>query len=191
MCRRALTRMAVPAAMHDPRAYRAAATLKGGAAVTVRALQPEDRARVARAVRGLDRESIYFRLFSYRSELTDAGLDRIMRFDPDLEVALVATTGTQGDETIVAGGRYVVDDPAAEPRNAEVAFTVEEDWHGQGLASLLLRHLAVIARERGVAAFTAEVLADNRAMLRVFERSGLAGRTRREGGTVHVTLSLT
>ncbi len=176
--------------MRDPRDYRADATLESGAAVTVRALRPDDRERVARAVRGLDRESIYFRLFSYRRELTEAGLDRIMRFDPDLEIALVATTGTEGDETIVAGGRYVVDDPAADPRSAEVAFTVEEDWHGRGLASLLLRHLAAIARERGIAAFTATVLAENRAMLRVFERSGLVPRTRREGDTMHVTLTL-
>lgn len=179
-----------PTTMGDLADFRAVATLKGGAAVTVRALHPEDRDAVARAVRGLDRESIYFRLFSYRSELTEAGLDRIMRFDPDLEVALVATTGPAGSETIIAGGRYVVDDPAAAQRSAEVAFTVEEDWHGQGLATILLRHLAAIARERGVATLTAEVLAGNAAMLRVFERSGLLRGTRREGGTVHVTLAV-
>ena len=33
---------------------------------------------------------------------------------------------------------------------AEVAFTVEEDFQGQGIAGLLLRHLARIARRQGV-----------------------------------------
>lgn len=183
-------RTAALVAMRDPSDYRAPATLNGGTAVTVRALRADDRERIARAVRGLDRDSIYFRLFSYRRELTEAGLDRIMRFDPDLEVALVATTGAVGGEKIIAGGRYVVDDPAAASRSAEVAFTVEEDWHGKGLASLLLRHLAPIAREHGIATFTGTVLAENRAMLRVFERSGLAPHTRRDGGTMHVTLDL-
>ncbi|HTP98715.1 MAG TPA: GNAT family N-acetyltransferase, partial [Casimicrobiaceae bacterium] len=79
--------------MTDPRDYAAVETLKGGLTVTIRALRPDDRERMAQAVRGLDRESIYFRLFSYRKELTQAALDRIMRFDPDSEVVLVATTG--------------------------------------------------------------------------------------------------
>ena len=36
--------------------------------------------------------------------------------------------------------------------------------------TLLLEHLAAIARLNGIARFTAEVLADNRAMLAVFAR---------------------
>jgi GNAT superfamily N-acetyltransferase len=176
--------------MIDPRTYAATESLKDGTAVTVRALRADDRERMARAVRGLERESIYFRLFSYRNELTEAGLDRIMRFDPDREVALVATIGTGADETIVGAGRYVVDDAQATPRAAEIAFMVEEDYQGRGLASRLLRHLVHVARGRNVALFTAEVLAENTGMLRVFERSGLPMTTRRELGVVHVALAL-
>ena len=54
----------------------------------------------------------------------------------------------------------------------------------------MLKHLAAIARARGIAAFDADVLAENAPMLAVFARSGLSMRKRREGGTVHVTLSL-
>ena len=75
-------------------------TLKNGLMVTLRELRPDDRERIARAVRGLDAESIYTRLFSHRKELTDAGLDRIMRVDPSSEVVIVATTGSGADETI-------------------------------------------------------------------------------------------
>jgi RimJ/RimL family protein N-acetyltransferase len=174
--------------MRDPRTYAALEVLKDGTAVTVRALRDDDRARMAQAVRSLDRESIYLRLFSYRSELTEAGLDRIMRFDPDGEVALVATVGSDG--RVIGGGRYVVDDPSASPRCAEIAFTVVEAYHGRGLAGRLLHHLAIIARERGIAAFTAEVLAGNAGMQRVFERSGLPITTRREDGVLHVRLAL-
>ena len=79
--------------MAGPADFRVSETLRNGVAVTVRALKPDDREKVARAVRGLDRESIYTRLFSYRNELTDAGLERIMRFDPDREVVLIVTIG--------------------------------------------------------------------------------------------------
>ncbi len=71
-----------------------------------------------------------------------------------------------------------------------MAFVVEEDYQGQGIASRLLRHLADIARERGIATFEADVLAENKSMLAVFSRSGLPMRKRLDGGTVHVTLSL-
>jgi RimJ/RimL family protein N-acetyltransferase len=176
--------------MLDPSSYVAAETLKNGAAVTIRALRADDRERIARAIRGLERESIYFRLFSYRNELTEAALDRVMRFDPVAEVVLVATVGTAAEEAIIGSCRYIVDDPQAAPRTAEIAFMVEEDYHGQGLAGRLLRHLAQVAREQRIAAFTAEVLAENKGMQRVFERSGLPMTMRREGGVVHVTLAL-
>jgi hypothetical protein len=59
------------------------------------------------------------------------------------------------------------------PGDRQVAFTVEEDYQGLGIASRLLEHLVRIARDRGIAEFVAEVLPRNTAMLRVFTRSGL------------------
>lgn len=161
-------------------------TLKNGATVTIRALRPDDRQRIATAVRQLDRESIYRRLFSYRSELTEAGLDRIMAVDPARDVALVVTTGAGADETVVAAGRYM----AIGAGTAEVAFMVDEHFRGQGLAGRLLGHLIAFARQSGFTEFEADVLAGNRAMLEVFARSGLPMRTRNDGTTVHVALAL-
>jgi len=175
--------------MGDPREFSMRDTLRDGTPVTVRALRPDDRERMASAIRGLSRESVYTRLFTYR-ELTDAGLDRVMRFDPDTEVALVVTTDAPAQERIVGAGRYVAARGSAAARTAEVAFVVEEDFQGQGIAGRLLRHLADIARERGIASFEAEVLPENRAMLAVFARAGLPVSTRREDGIVHVTLAL-
>ncbi|HTP47231.1 MAG TPA: GNAT family N-acetyltransferase [Casimicrobiaceae bacterium] len=164
-----------------------AETLKNGLAVTIRSLRADDREKIATAVRGLDRQSIYTRLFSYRTELTEAGLDRIMKVDPAREVVLLVTTGTGPDEVVIASARYI----AAEPGHAaEIAFVVEEDYHGLGIAGRLLRHLAAIGRERGITEFVADVLDENKAMLAVFTRSGLPMKKRRDGGVVHVTLSL-
>jgi RimJ/RimL family protein N-acetyltransferase len=164
-------------------------TLRNGVVVTLRALRPEDRERIAAAVRGLDPQSIYTRLFSYRKELTESGLDRIMRTDPDHEVVLLATTGRGADERVIGSGRYVVTTDAG-PRTAEVAFVVEEDYQGLGIAGRLLASLARCARGRGIEAFEAEVLPGNKSMLSVFERSGLPMRRRTDDGTVHLTLVL-
>jgi RimJ/RimL family protein N-acetyltransferase len=102
----------------------------------------------------------------------------------------VVTVGEGEQETIIGAGRYVAFDAPGNLRRAEVAFTVEEDYQGQGIASRLLRHLVRIARQKGVSQFEAEVLAENKAMLAVFERSGLPLRKKFEGGTMHITLSL-
>ena len=176
--------------MADVRSFACTETLRNGLAVTIRAIRPDDRDKVAAAIRKLDRESIYSRLFSYRSELTDAGLSRVMTVDPDRDVALLVTTGTGPEEIVIAGGRYVASAAQGAERTAEVAFVVEEDHHGLGIASRLLNHLVDIARRGGIVAFEADVLAGNKSMLRVFARSGLPMRQRRDGSVVHVTLSL-
>jgi GNAT superfamily N-acetyltransferase len=176
--------------MTDPRDFTCPETLRNGLAVTIRHLRADDRERIAKAVRQLDRESVYTRLFSYRNELTEAGLDRIMRVDPGREVALVVTTAVGDDEIVIGSGRYVVSIPDAEDRTAELAFVVEEDYQGLGIASRLLKHFARLAREQGIVALDAEVLTENRSMLAVFARAGLPMKKRIEGGTVHVTLSL-
>ena len=162
-------------------------TLRNGAIVTIRSLRAEDRERVAAAVRGLDRESIYTRLFSYRKELTDAGLDRIMAFDSERDLMLVVTTHDKGEERVVGSGRYV---GSNDGRSAEVAFVVDQAYRGLGIASRLLSHLVAFARERGLDSLEADVLAGNKSMLDVFARAGLPTRTRSEGSTVHLTLSL-
>jgi len=162
------------------------ATLKNGTGATLRPLRVDDRERMAKAVRGLDPQTIYTRLFSHRKELTEAGLDRLMRVDDESEVVIVATTGSGADETIIGGGRYVV---TGEGR-AEIAFTVEEDYQGQGLAGRLFAALVDVARGRGIAVFEADVLAENPSMLRVFGRTGLPMCKRSEGGIVHVELTL-
>ena len=93
-------------------------------------------------------------------------------------------------ETVIGSATFVADASVNAVRSAEVAFTIEEDYQRQGLAGRLLRALATLARRHGIARFTADVLADNAAMLAVFARSGVAMRKRREGGVLHIELDL-
>lgn len=143
------------------------------------------------AFQNLESESIYTRLFRYKDELTDAELKTITEVDFEKSVALVVTLASaEGDETIIGGGRYVQYDPPNVSRSAEIAFTVEEDYQGQGIAGMVLRHLIGIARAKGVSRFEAEVLPRNKAMLTVLARSGLPLKQSLEDGVLHATLSL-
>jgi RimJ/RimL family protein N-acetyltransferase len=173
----------------DPRNYAAKETLADGTEVLIRSIRPEDGASILEAFEGLDREAVYRRFFSPKKELTDAELKGLTDVDFANVVALVAITRTDKGNTLIAGGRYAVDDPAS-PRSAELAFLTADAYRGRGLAGLLLKHLKKLAADAGLERFEAEVLAQNRPMLAVFKRSGLTMRQSREGGTVHVTLSL-
>jgi GNAT superfamily N-acetyltransferase len=166
-------------------------TLKNGLTVTIRHLRADDRERVAKAVRELDRESVYTRLFSYRNELTDAGLDRIMAVDPERDVTLLVATGAGPEEIVIGSGRYIASEaPGTAGRAAEIAFVVATNCQRLGIAGRLLARLAEIGRGQGITHFQADVLAENNSMLAVFARSGLPMQRRRDGGVIHVSLSL-
>jgi len=171
--------------------YDKTVTLKSGIEVKVRSIRPDDKKRLVTAFKNLDPESIYTRFFYHKKMLTEAELKSSTELDFENVVALVVTTGEGEHETIIGAGRYAVIDETGKARSAEVAFTVEEDYHRQGIARILLQHLAVIAREKGLSRFVAEVLPENRGMLTVFSRSGLSLKTEYGEDAVHVTLALT
>jgi GNAT superfamily N-acetyltransferase len=165
-------------------------TLKNGVTVTIRAIRHDDKAGVVDAFGKLEPESIYTRFFQAKESLSDRDLKAATEVDFRNVVALVVTTASGGKDILIGGGRCVICNPSS-PRSAEVAFLVEEDYHGQGIAGRILKHLVRIAREQGVEQFEADVLPQNKAMLAVFARSGLPLKQVPAEGAVHVTLSLT
>jgi GNAT superfamily N-acetyltransferase len=176
--------------MIDARSYSVEETLKNGAAVRIRGVRADDKKRISEAFRNLETESIYKRFFQYKKALSDEELKAATEVDFENEIALMVTIGEKETETIIGAGRYVAFDAAGAQRSAEVAFTVEEDYQGLGIASITLRHLAGIAKGKGIAQFDAEVLQEDRGMLAVFKRSGFPMKQESAEGVVHVTLSL-
>jgi len=166
------------------------ARLRDGRTVTIRLMRPDDRPRLVEAFAKLDRQSVYTRFFSFRNQLPQESLDRIDRIDLVHLAALVVTLGTGADEIVIGSASYVADAADDAAREAEVAFTVEEDFQGQGLAGRLLEALADIARRHGIDRFRAEVLAGNAPMLAVFKRSGLPLYQRRHDDIVELTMAL-
>ena len=168
--------------------YNANETLRDGTVVAIRSIRRKDSSSVLTAFKSMDKESVYRRFFSPKKELSPAELEQLTDVDFNSLVALVVTTQTTEGEVLIGGGRYAVDDPRS--GNAEVAFMTSSNYRGLGIASLILSHLACIARDAGIRRFGADVLAENQPMLAVFRRSGLPMKTRRDGSAFHVTLSL-
>ena len=69
---------------------------------------------------------------------------------------------------VIAHAMYVT----TEAGRAEVAFAVDDRYHGQGLATLMLGQLADAASSAGIDTFEAITLPENSSMLGVFRASG-------------------
>ena len=176
--------------MMDARNYSARETLRDGLEVTIRAIRPDDRDALLAAFLALDPKSIRLRFFGPKKDLSDRELAAATDVDFVRIVALVTCIHDGAGERIIGAGRYVATGDSDPPDQAEVAFTVEEDYQGLGIASRILRHLAGIAVRTGITRFEAEVLPENAGMLAVFERSGFPVQQKTADGIVHVTLSL-
>jgi RimJ/RimL family protein N-acetyltransferase len=172
--------------MSEAASFSTTELLRNGRRIEIRALRPGDRDALLAAADHTSDQSLYRRFFSVRRAFSDEEVASFVRVDFVDEIALLAVVREGAREIVAGGGRYIV----VRPGTAELAFTVVDEFQRQGIASALLRHLTALARAAGVREFIAEVLTDNTAMLRVFERSGLRMERKRENGVVHITLQV-
>jgi acetyl coenzyme A synthetase (ADP forming)-like protein len=177
--------------LEQPSGYDVEDLLRDGSPIRIRAIRPSDKPLLAEHAAGLSPESSYFRFLGARGPLSQTELARFTEVDFRDHVALVATRLQNGRERFIGVSRWIAGPrpSAAGPRDAEVAFAVLDAFQGLGIGTLLLEHLAEIARRHGILELVADVAPMNRAMLDVFERSGLAMTSNVDRGVVRVKLS--
>lgn len=167
----------------EPAAWAADVVLTDGSTVHVRQMRPDDARALAAFHARQSRDSVYLRFFSPKPVLRAHDLERFTVVDHvDREALVVEDHGE-----FIAWASY---ERWAGRDDAEVAFMVDDRAHGKGIATVLLEHLAAIARSHGIERFTAEVLAENRAMLRVFARAGWPVERRYESGMIDLEWGL-
>jgi acyl-CoA synthetase (NDP forming)/RimJ/RimL family protein N-acetyltransferase len=159
------------------------ALLTDGSTVLIRAAGPADAEAVRAMHAALSPSNQYLRFFSLSPRNADTEARRVTREPGPDHIALLAWLG----DRLVGVASY---EPAPEPGVAEVAFAVPDDMHGRGIATLLLEHLVSAGRERGVRAFTATALPENRPMLGVFADAGLPVHRRLADGVVELTFPI-
>ncbi len=169
----------------DPRNYGVEELLKDGGSIHIRAVRPDDRARLVQHFHNMSQRSVYFRFFGAKRRLSDTELTRFTEPDFRRHVALVATLRDEGEEHIIGIGQYIAQ--ADHPTRAEVAFAVTDEHQGRGIGTILLEHLTPFARANGITEFEADVLGENNQMLEVFAKSGFRVTRSVEAGVVHVT----
>jgi GNAT superfamily N-acetyltransferase len=150
-----------------------------GLCFRVRPIRPDDAGRLVEFHRSLSPHSVYLRFFTFHPTLSAAEVARFTTVDYVDRLALVATEG----DRLIAVGRF---DRFPDTTEAEVAFIVADEFQHHGIGALLLDELVKAARDRGIETFTAQTLAENKAMLDVFRHAGFPVTSSIEFGTVNV-----
>ncbi|MFF3114475.1 GNAT family N-acetyltransferase [Kitasatospora sp. NPDC057904] len=173
-----------------PQHWEADILLRDGGTARIRPITPADAGRLVEFYEQVSDQSKYFRFFAPYPKLSEKDVRRFTHHDFVNRVALAVVVrdrfiATVRYDRIDAEGR-----PSDSGTDAEVAFLVQDAHQGRGVASALLEHIAAVAQERGIRRFQAEVLPENRKMVKVFTDAGYTQHRSFADGVVHLEFDL-
>lgn len=160
------------------------ALLMDGTTVRIRPAGPADRSEVLRLYEEMSPQNLRLRFFGLSRRSAAAAADRVAAATRPGYWALAAECAGR----LVGIAEYEA--TGAGSATAEIALAVADSRHHQGVGTLLLEHLVAAARAAGITTFTADALADNYEVLRVFGDLGLRTARRFEGPEVRCTVEL-
>src|SRR5258708_24512864 len=143
-----------PPFMAEAADYSAPEQLRDGRPVKIRALRPGDRDDMLAAIGRTSMQSLQRRFFVPKKGFSEREMAFFLDIDFESHVALVAQVDEDGRPAIVGGSRYII----VQPGQAEIAFVVVDAYQGQGVGTILMRHLALLARDAGLKELIADVL---------------------------------
>ncbi len=163
-------------------------TFKNNLNVRFRAIKPSDEDQMRRLFYRFSDKAIYYRYFSPIKTMPHEKMQEYVNVDYRDVLSIVALIGETGQQSLIAEARF------ARHRHkpfVDIAFVVDEAYQGCGIATHLYQMLAKLARERGAQGMTADVLASNRSMLKVFEKGPFPVQAKMEQGVYAMTIDLT
>ncbi len=153
-----------------------------GGLVHIRTVTPDDAAGIRLLHDRASDRSIFLRFFSVSRATAEAYVTRLTQTVGRDHHALAACV--RGAVVGVASFERIDDE------TAEIALIVADDCQHEGIGTLLLEHLASVARHAGVARFVADVLGENRAMTTLLRDLGFVTHTMVDHETTQVVLDL-
>ena len=174
-------------ALNYPWKYETRKSFRDGPELLVRPLKPSDEEMMRRLFYSFSDESKFLRYFSNIKTMPHNNMQKYVSIDYINILSLVAVIQKGNSERIIAEARmasYPGDDVF------DMAFLVDEDFQGRGIASFMLEYLIQIARDRGTRKLIADVLSHNTRMLAVFKKASVKPLLHGEEGSIKVTFNL-
>jgi acyl-CoA hydrolase/GNAT superfamily N-acetyltransferase len=161
---------------------------KDGLKVCFRPIKPSDEDMMRLLFYRFSDQAVYSRYFTSIKTMPHKKMQEYVNVNYHLVMSIVGIVEVSGTEKIIAEARYA---RKKQDTFADTAFIVDEDYHSKGIASYLFELLIRTAREEGIQGFTADVLATNKAMLKVYEKSPFPVQTVLSRGVYELTIPFT
>ncbi|HEY5526664.1 MAG TPA: GNAT family N-acetyltransferase [Candidatus Anoxymicrobiaceae bacterium] len=117
----------------------------------------------------LSDQSNYRRFIMLRRRLPHEVLQKFTAIDYTKQMIILAVIEEGEKELVVGVGQYVV---MEDTHTAEIALAVRDDYQQKGIGSLLLSYMSEIAKRQGLLGFTADVLGENKPVMKLVEKAG-------------------
>lgn len=157
--------------INDFKRYSDTLRTRHGEELDVRFVEPRDTEELQHYVRSLSTRSRYNRFFGAVSELPTGLLHDFLQVGEHERFSIVATLNLDGFDTIVAEARYALHVPSA---TLEFGLSVDDRWHGHGIATALLKNLECRAAALGAESMFGDTLRSNDTMIALARKSGFA-----------------
>jgi acyl-CoA hydrolase/GNAT superfamily N-acetyltransferase len=169
-----------------PEALETHRTTKTGAEILLRPVRISDEPLFKDFFYSLSENSLYRRFISVRKDMPHERLQEFVAIDFTREIVILAVIQKDEKEVIVGVGQFAINQDI---HTAEVGFAVRDDHQDKGIGTELLAYLTYLAKKQGLLGFYAEVLAENRPMLHLFEKMGFDIKKRREEGVYELEMT--
>ena len=156
-------------------------TLKDGTVVHIRPIRPEDDHALIEIFKHLSPQTVYQRFFQALPELSPGMARYLANVNYTNRMALIAEAG--GD--VIGVGRY---ERTSDAQVADLGLVVLDEWQNLGLGRILLQEILRIGKSNGIQQFRADVLAENRRMLRLLAQESTILERKTEAGVASLLL---
>lgn len=173
---------------HDPYTSREerSALLKDGTSVRIRKATADDVESLYKFFQSQSEASRRKRFFQSETPNKDLITSLCTADENNRGLTLLVVRGKHETERILGTGSYIIEETEA----AEIAFSVDDDYQGKGIGTLLLERLALQAVQKGIKTFRAVTKTNNDRMISVFKNSGFTTSTSRNKDDVTIRLSV-
>ncbi|MGO2148591.1 MULTISPECIES: bifunctional acetate--CoA ligase family protein/GNAT family N-acetyltransferase [Halomonas] len=176
------------AIMPYPEELREWVTLKNGWQVEVRPIRAEDAPLITAFHRQLSEESIRFRYFHNKSNLTQRDLSVLSHINYDRQMAFIAEHQHADGRKEMLGVVRVWNDP--DNIRTEFSVIIRDDLQGLGIGSLLMKKMVNYCTHIGTLEMIGKIMVDNHPMRALMKHLGFTCRYNMEEQVIDAVLRL-
>ncbi|MCZ0926374.1 bifunctional acetate--CoA ligase family protein/GNAT family N-acetyltransferase [Halomonas janggokensis] len=176
------------AIMPYPEELREWLTLKNGWQVEVRPIRAEDAPLITNFHRQLSEESIRFRYFHNKSDLTQRDLSMLSHINYDRQMAFIAEHQRDDGSKEMLGVVRVWNDP--DNIRTEFSVIIRDDMQGLGIGSLLMKKMVAYCTHIGTLEMVGKIMPDNHPMRALMKHLGFTCRYNMEEQVIDAIMRL-